>query len=464
MKLFSMRFFFTFIILLLFSFSNSINPQSEDYNQIGKKYALVIGINSYKTMGLNNLNKARNDATYLGHTLRTLGAFDVTFMIDEEIENGDENLFPTYNNIQKQIGVIAEKATRQDTVVIFFSGHGASNSNGENYLIASDSEFTSDKALNEDTVVSVSFIVKALQNKGIQKTLIILDACRNNAKNTKGMEVVADIQDSSIDKYFRTARLGVVFFSTTQGYYSYEHKDSEFGVFTHYLIEGLEGYADKDGNGVSFWELREYVMVEIAQWSENKRQEERQKPRSTQYEKEEFGDIQLTIKKSNTRSLIARSYKDQYVLRSLIPGWGQFHDERTKTGIGYFLLGGFLGANYLFAYQTMQKDKKDYNSTIAIPATQSTGSTLAFNYLFFGAKRDSYESSVDNANFALGAFAVFYVWNIFDAYFFSGQLPVVDTRKSFAPTENSTFRFKSYKTNTYGRNEQNYEVNYTWFF
>lgn len=57
------NFFFTFIILLLFSFSNSINPQSEDYNQIGKKYALVIGINSYKTMGLNNLNKARNDAT-----------------------------------------------------------------------------------------------------------------------------------------------------------------------------------------------------------------------------------------------------------------------------------------------------------------------------------------------------------------------------------------------------------------
>ncbi len=96
MNLVSMRFFFPFIILLLFSFYN-INAQSEDYNQIGKKYALVIGINSYKTMGLNNLNKARNDATYLRHTLRTLGAFDVTFMIDEEIENGDENLFPTYN-------------------------------------------------------------------------------------------------------------------------------------------------------------------------------------------------------------------------------------------------------------------------------------------------------------------------------------------------------------------------------
>lgn len=437
--------------------------------KLGKKYALLIGVNEYRSLYLNKLKKARTDAKYMGKILKDLGAFEITVMVDEDsLKN--EKLFPTKEKIENEIRKLIEKANEEDTIVIFFSGHGASgkeeNGNRENYLLPQDANFP-DNRLKENSAVKLSFIIEQIINKKIRKSIVMLDACRNEAFTVKSSGGIASLDDASKEEKFAEAEMGIVYFSTSEGSFSFERSDSEshFGVFTHYLIKALEGSADKDGDGVSFRELAEYVREGIKDFVKDKDDKEKQKPKVMRYLKEEYGDIQLTIRKSPNRSLADIAVKKQYVYRSVLPGLAQYYDERYKTSYAYFTAFGLLAGNLLFSYQGMQKAKKDYNSAIAIPASSITGNTLLYNYMIFGEKRDQYTSAADRLNLGLILFSGFYVWNFFDSYYLSGNLPEVDTLKISEPEKTSLqWDIKSYTSNIMGRSEQNFEMNFFWSF
>lgn len=429
----------------------------------GKRYAILIGINEYESKYWNALKKARNDAEQVGIKLKDLGKFNVTIMTDRPELKGSR-LFPSRENIINRISEKIQTLSPEDTLLIFFSGHGFSNRNDDNFLVAQDADRD-----EENKSVSVNFIQEEIKKKYIKKSLIILDACRNAAVSGKGDPKNGSFDDVLAQKKFSDANIGAVYFSTSQNKMSYEHPDSEFGVFTHFMLKALEGkdeIIDKDRNGgVSFGELVDYVGSAIEEYSKNLTEKEKQMPRTDRYMKEEYGDILLTERKDSGRSVVDRTGKRQYIFRSLVPGWGQIHDGRKEMGFGYMTAGGLLLGNFLVSYQGLQKAKNDYNSTIAIPANSITGNTLLYNYVNFGEKRDRYASATDRTNLAIGLFSVFYFLNLFDAYYYSGKLPEVDPAKEFEPEKTSFYwDIKSYRSNMIGRSEQNFEMNFNWSF
>lgn len=110
-----------------------------------------------------------------------------------------------------------------------------------------------------------------------------------------------------------------------------------------------------------------------------------------------------------------------YVWRSaVLPGWGQIYDDRKRTG---YLFSGFFGLSALYYYSNLidyQKAQKNYKSTPFLPATQAQD-TYVINTLLLSQARKEYKASETNVNNAAYLLAGIYIWNLVDAFVFSGR-------------------------------------------
>ncbi len=134
-----------------------------------ERVALVIGNSNF--MQADDLVNPGNDATDIAARLADLG-FD--------IHGGGAQLDVTRAQMTTLFNEFEAKLQDGDLAVIFFAGHGAQYQ-GENYLIPVD-----DKALNfaeelPDMAYSASALVRQMTSRSNVTSIIILDACRNNA-------------------------------------------------------------------------------------------------------------------------------------------------------------------------------------------------------------------------------------------------------------------------------------------
>lgn len=143
------------------------------------RYALFIGTN-YKgnTAKIPELNLCEKDANFLREKIQSKGNYkDIKVLLGAMV---------TKDNVQKAIASIGKQAGKDDSVFIYFSGHGmymkdAKAKNGmRNYLICFDRPHISDEELNE-----------YLSNIKSPKTVLVMDCCysggiANKGKNTRG--------------------------------------------------------------------------------------------------------------------------------------------------------------------------------------------------------------------------------------------------------------------------------------
>lgn len=137
----------------------------------GKRIAFVVGINKYEKLG-KNLERAVNDAREVSRTLRNIG-FQVTEGIDVTTSEFDAKWQNVLNSL-----------TKEDTFVLFFSGHGV-EVDGENLLLPRDIPYFKygRHQLFKRQAVSVSELMNDLRTGDRQHpkvTVMILDACREN--------------------------------------------------------------------------------------------------------------------------------------------------------------------------------------------------------------------------------------------------------------------------------------------
>jgi hypothetical protein len=198
----------------------------------GKRYAIVVGINNYSDISIANLSKARNDAIVMANLLETHGKFDKVFLMTDDIDNkGDNrNLYPTRLNILAKIDSVLNFANPNDMLLFFFSGHRISDYDEKGYLVTVDT--LSEHKFNSS--LKVEDIVSRFQKKGLKKSLLILDACREKIYSSKSAD-----QSPLRQERFNSAEVAATFYSTKAGYYSYEDDKSDFGVFTKHLVYGI---------------------------------------------------------------------------------------------------------------------------------------------------------------------------------------------------------------------------------
>jgi hypothetical protein len=227
----------------------------------GAKYALIIGISRYKFVGsgLTNLRYAATDAAAFRDFLLSPrgGSFlpvNVDFLQDENA---------TLSNIREAVSKIINRAGPGDTVVIYVDSHGATDPGsaldrrGNNFLLASDT----DPANIASTALPISELEGLLANELKTKHVIVFaDTSHSNSIGEKTNNLVNDY-------WIRLGGAGLaVLTANDKGQLSREGDQwgGGHGIFTNYLLKGLEGEADQDGDGtVTVAELFSYVRKKV---------------------------------------------------------------------------------------------------------------------------------------------------------------------------------------------------------
>jgi tetratricopeptide (TPR) repeat protein len=234
-------------------------------------HAVIIGINKYHDENIPNLNFACADAEGIYQVLTDpeLGRIppeNVILLLDENA---------TQQNIRSAIGdEIPRRAGEHDLVYIYFAGHGlpfinprSGSADGmEKYLVPVDAKL--DKI--RGTGIPMDDIQRFFGYIQSKQVMFFIDSCfsgeaggrtfQNPAYQTRHGLLTTEF----LDKLSGEGRLVVTACDVNE--LSIETSTMGHGLFTHYLMEGLKGRADKDQDGtVSVYELYEYVYDKVSQ-------------------------------------------------------------------------------------------------------------------------------------------------------------------------------------------------------
>lgn len=237
----------------LFTKTNEDRPvtTSIDHNRAVKIWAVIIGVSRYTSMPV--LRYTDDDAYQIYAFLKSpeggaLPDNQIKLLIDEDA---------TRDNIVTAMRTIFLRADENDVVMFYFSGHGLPGA----FL---PTDYDGEKnTLDHNTIVS---ILKASKAK---HKLVLADACHSGSLSTAKTPVT-----NSLRRYyeaFESTKGGTALLMSSRGEeYSLEDGGLRSGVFSHFLIKGLKGEADSDGNQIiTIQELYDYIFVRVKKYTAN---------------------------------------------------------------------------------------------------------------------------------------------------------------------------------------------------
>ena len=196
--------------------------------QDGKRYAVLVGVNDYDHAKLAQLKYAEADATALRDLLKAAG-YDAKLLTTAEGKRSAAAA-PTKANVERAVKAALDGSKRGDTVLVALAGHGVQFEGGKGaYFCPQDGNPSADKA---DTLVSLAGLFKLLDDSGAGVKLMLVDACRNDPKASRGIDAAGAPR----------APAGVAaLFSCSNGERAYESPKYKHGVFFHHVLEVLAG-------------------------------------------------------------------------------------------------------------------------------------------------------------------------------------------------------------------------------
>jgi len=222
-----------------------------------KKYALVIGNTEYTDSGLAKLNAPGRDAEDFARALQLaeMAAFDeVVTLVNENVPKLNEAIEDFF----------ADKKP-DDLLVFYFSGHGVRDDEGSLFLAVKSTR----KARLHSTAITAEFIRKLMDKSRSTRQVIILDCCNSGAfpqGQTKGDTAMG--MAGSLQGYGR-----VVLTATDKLQYAWEGDtliETNKSLFTHFLVKGMEGAADRDDDGkITVDELYDYAFDKVREVTPN---------------------------------------------------------------------------------------------------------------------------------------------------------------------------------------------------
>jgi len=217
----------------------------------GKLYALVVGVSRYKDPKIPQLKVSDKDARDFADFLKTqkqlFRSLNVTLLQNEEA---------TRSEVEKHLYYKLRQAGKDDTVVLFLSGHGADDPNtpGEFFFLTYDAEpdFLAATAVH----MNRQWFLNKLDSR---RVVLIADACHAGGFSNPGTKSLEPAFQSLLQQ-FKESEGKVFLASSRPDESSMEKPGMSNSVFTYHLIQGLKGEADADQDGVvTLRELYDYV-------------------------------------------------------------------------------------------------------------------------------------------------------------------------------------------------------------
>ena len=215
--------------------------QAVDKRKLPQIYALIVGVASYQHMP--SLKYTDDDAYLIYAFLKSpeggaLADDQIKILVDEAA---------TGKAILNGLQEMGRKAGQDDVFMVFMAGHGF-----EHAFVPGDYN-------GYNNQLAYSEILAALDKSPARHKLLIADACHSGS-----MAQARGRFDTSLERYYsaidRTNGGTAVLMSSAPREVSMEYNGLRQGVFSHYIIRGLKGAADRNNdNLVTVSELYNFV-------------------------------------------------------------------------------------------------------------------------------------------------------------------------------------------------------------
>jgi WD40 repeat protein len=229
-----------------------------------QRWAVVVGVSEYTNPGIPSLKYADKDAEALANFLRRPegGGYDSEHM--RVLLNKDATLA----NVRDALINFLNQAIDMDLVLIYFAGHGAPEATRPQniYLLTSDSDPT---ALGTTAFPMWDIQTVLARYINAKRVIVFSDACHSgNISVNFATRGVGVSEQNLVNQYLsdlsKSKEGVVVFTASASGEVSQEFPEMAHGVFTYYLLEGMEGKADYNNDyTVTINELMQYVEEQV---------------------------------------------------------------------------------------------------------------------------------------------------------------------------------------------------------
>lgn len=220
--------------------------------------ALIIGISDYESNSITDLQYAHRDALAMVDYLETLSQIkkpDIQLLINEQATRGA---------IQVALNRLYYNTNEDDVILIYFAGHGDVESNQisqKGYLLLHDTP-SKGYAFGALKISDLQDVISTITQVNKSKVLLITDACRSG--NLTGNYINGQqITNNAIQNQFKDATK-ILSCQSTELSLEGKQWGGGRGIFSYYLIKGLEGEADSDSDGlIRLYEIERYLQNTI---------------------------------------------------------------------------------------------------------------------------------------------------------------------------------------------------------
>ena len=233
-----------------------LNPNNVKEHSKRDAVAIIIGVQDYKN--LSNAEYANFDAqVFYDYAVRALGipASNIKLLLDADADQVD-----VYKTLRNWLPAKVNKG--KTDVYVFYSGHGLPAEDGKSlYLLPHGA----DKDFLDKTAISLQEINTMLQAAQAKSITLLLDSCYSGQTRT-GVSLLASARPIAL-KAQTTAFPPdfTVITATAPEQMSWSSTDLKHGIFSYYLMKGMEGDADTNNDGkITFGEMHSFLTEQVS--------------------------------------------------------------------------------------------------------------------------------------------------------------------------------------------------------
>ena len=228
-------------------------PATEiDHDPEVKIWAVVVGVGRYSSMPV--LKYSDDDAYQFYAFLKSpeggaLPDRQVKVLVDEDA---------TRSNVLQTMRQILLKADENDVIVFYFSGHGVDGA-----FLPQDFDGINNRLLHSE-------VKQIFEQSHAKHKICIADACFSGSLLAMKQGFDFNQMKDFYRAFENTAGGMALLMSSKSQEYSLEDQGLRSGIFSHYLIRGLKGEADVDGDHiVTIREIYDYVYKNVRTYTSN---------------------------------------------------------------------------------------------------------------------------------------------------------------------------------------------------
>lgn len=233
----------------------ALNPAQVKKQPERDAVAIIIGIADYKN--LPRADYANDDArVFYDYAIRALGVKPENIKLLVDADADDVAIYRAFKTW------LPSRVRATTDVYVYYSGHGLPTADGQGLYVLPQ---RADRDFIDKTAITQAEINAAIQAAKPKSVTIFLDSCYSG-QSRSGETLIASARPVALKAEKQLFPDSFAVFSASQAnQISSSSPDLKHGIFSYYLMRGMEGDADANRDGrITAGEMQAYLLEQVS--------------------------------------------------------------------------------------------------------------------------------------------------------------------------------------------------------